>query len=571
MNGRLGGRGDNMARGKLVVFSPHTDLTSYMPNVSLATLAGSLLDYRHSVTIDDYGTIDEIERLAPLELRKGLMDLYPTLMDNGLKRYLAIPKLKGTLKEIDSHHQRRTHEIAEDLLNECESDGIDFIGFQGWMGQGMLDTIYAAEHIKRYRPQTKIFLGGSTVDQARGAIYKRTGAFDALAFGDGDETIIGLARYSEGSGGLSSIPNIIYKDGTGTVETEMVFVKDLNGLTLPVYDGNVYPAMNGHESKIKIGVIDDSRGCIYHCFFCPHLVKSGNEWRLKSPDRMLDEVGALRKYGITHWRKSGSNPPLKSDVKEAELYHDAGIETFWTAFGHIKQIDPEKKGALKALSDGGLIAMSFGIENGDPEIREKIFNKAIGDNEEIKRALKATMDSGIYTVGSFIYPSPFETREGTQKTLELIYDGFSNTEMSSPQFYPPGLFPQSEWGRDSKRFGFELDKPEEYPDGYVLEAMEFVLNRRLPPNLWRNSLPYSLNGKPFKKVLGETYRFCKGLKKDGISINIPEEYVLFWHALDQKGMSVEEFSNTASRAVYTMDLEIMKDIAQSINEKSRRR
>lgn len=434
----------------------------------------------------------------------------------------------------------------------------------------MRDTIYTAEHIKRYRPETKVFLGGATVDQVRGAVFRRTDAFDAVSFGDGDEAILQLARYSEGKGGLRSVPNIIFRDGNETVETERVFVEDLDSLPFAVFDSDIYPAMEGNESKIKIGVIDDSRGCANRCFFCPHLVKSGNKRRSKSPQRMVDEVRNLGKFGMTHWRKAGSNPAFRSGVEEARLYLDKGLQTFWTSFAHANQIDPGNTAEIELLRDSGLLALSFGIEHGDPGIRKRYFNKRIGDNERIKRVLQATMNSGIYTVGSFIYPAPFETEESTRKTLELLCDAFSDSEISSSQFYPPGLFPQSQWGRDPEAFGFRLDRPEEYPDGYVVKAMGFVLNRRLPPNLWRNSLPYSLNGRPFKKVLMKTYRFCKDLEGRGLSLNVPEEYVLFWHGLGQEGLSVDEFSKMASRSVYTMDSETMKSLALRINENSRR-
>jgi len=46
--------------------------------------------------------------------------------------------------------------------------------------------------------------------------------------------------------------------------------------------------MQGDE-KIRIIVVDDSRGCRNNCAFCPHPVKSSHRLRVKSIPRMLRE------------------------------------------------------------------------------------------------------------------------------------------------------------------------------------------------------------------------------------------------------------------------------------------
>ena len=64
-------------------------------------------------------------------------------------------------------------------------------------------------------------------------------------------------------------------------------IDDLNKLPSPVYDDNIYWAMKDNQ-KMRIAIIDESRGCPFVCDFCSHPTKSGKKWRIRKPERVVD-------------------------------------------------------------------------------------------------------------------------------------------------------------------------------------------------------------------------------------------------------------------------------------------
>lgn len=556
------------ARSILVTYSGYPAVpSSLMPDNGLASLAGCLEAEGHNTLIIDYEIVDIIRRLVPDEYREKLGEMYPKLMSIDDKIY-NLPKklfygirLKYIDNKLTQHREKVAYELAEDLINIVKKEKPDFVGFKLWVGDGFDASVIIAEQLKKEFPNIKLYAGGPLVDFAKENIYKRTGVFDALSYGEGEETILGLAKHSVGKRSLKDIPNLIYKDGNEIKKTQIKRVEDLNKLPYPVYDENIYPAMKG-DNKIKVIVIDESRGCPYGCGFCSHQEKSGNYWRKKTPERIVDEIEYfIDRYGIHAFRYGGSNTPFDLMVDVAEKILSKNLDVDYTSFAHVKNLDPEK---LSLLKKSGLYSLFFGIESGDDRILKDVMLKGV-NREQIKEALKASIAAGIFTVGSVIFPAPSETAESRKNTIDLLIEIYKDhLDMGGVPVTFPGLYPTSKWGRDPEKFGFSLNNPETY----VEDMMNYKMKHMLPPQFWKE-LPYKVNGKSFKKFAKETEIFLKELERNGILTWVSDDTALIGHLYDPK-ISIREFRDLCREVLYVGDYERMGNIVGKVNKNAKR-
>ena len=198
-----------------------------------------------------------------------------------------------------------------------------------------------AELIKVKFPEIKLFAGGPLACMYEDMLIKEAPVFDALCYAEGEETITGLASFAEGERKLEEIPNIVYKENGNLKKTQLKRPDDLNNLAFPVYDEEVYPAMRG-DQKIKLIVIDESRGCPFHCNFCTHSELSGTRWRIKSAQRITEEIKALiNKYNIHAFRYAGSSTPVKVIEDVARSIIQENIDVVYSSFAHVRKNEEE--------------------------------------------------------------------------------------------------------------------------------------------------------------------------------------------------------------------------------------
>lgn len=327
---------------------------------------------------------------------------------------------------------------------------------------------------------------------------------------------------------------------------------------MPIYDGDIYPAMEGNQ-KIRVFVLDESRGCPERCGFCPHLDKSGSRRRAKKSTRIVEEILRLRsRYQSRAFRYAGSNPPFRVLSEVAQIIIRDAMHVSYTTFGHVREVDLS---SLRLLRESGLISVSFGVESGDDEILKRFMLKR-STAAQIGQALKSSISAGLYTIGSVIYPSPGETPRSRQNTLRLLLEVFQpNPDCSSVQVYFPGLFPAFFWGKNPERFGFRLASPE----SYCLDMANYKFKRLFPPQFW-SPLPYTVDGKAHSVFAAETEEMVRELEHNGVTTNFPDELALMSHIYDPLS-TVRQFRDMVRQAMYTSDWETVSNLAVVINTK----
>ena len=289
-----------------------------------------------------------------------------------------------------------------------------------------------------------------------------------------------------------------------------------------------------NNQKIKMIIIDESRGCPNNCNFCLHPIKSGNKWRVKSANSIVDEMERLvSKYSINIFKFAGSNTPQSLFTDVAKEILKRKLKVRYVAFGNTKSETSIEE--FKLMKDSGCYALWFGIESGSQRILDEVLNKKI-KVEQLRNKLINCKKAGIYTSGSIIIPVPDETEQTKQETLDLLLE----TKPDSIIVSPPIVIPGTVWDKDGKKYGINIFDREKYFRELMLYKIKFIY----PTILW-NLLPYfTINNKLDKQMTGEANSFAQVLEKNGILTQISVDTVLI---SKYSGMTPTEFRDKSRK------------------------
>lgn len=528
---------------------------SLMPDNGLANLAGALLDAGAEVHILDYCTVSTLRRMSSPELTARLARAWKESRAprQGLLAGLRGLALLGTLRRAEATRRRlrRRAEVAigDEVLAAIRRHGIQAVGFKLWNGDGIEGSARIAARVRRQYPEVRVFGGGPHVDLFLGRILDAYPAFEALVYGEGEETVRELALSGGDPRARAGVPNLIHRADDGSVrQTPERQVENLDAMPLPCYAPEVYPALQGDE-KVKVIVIDESRGCRNNCAFCSHPVKSHRHMRLKGIPRLLREIRELeRSHGCRAFRFAGSCTPygLLNDFADAVI--EAGLAVRYASFAHIRDSEEADFARLHA---SGCAALFFGIESGSQRVLDGM-RKGV-DTRLIQQALRRSREAGIFTVGSLIYPAPGDDAESEAETLALLKE----TTPDCVMLQAPVVIPRTDWFEHPERFGIVIADRERYLD----EALTWKVKLQLPPRFW-DPLPVTIDGRSYRQVLRATMAFSRKLADLGVPTSISDETYLM---CELAGIEPVAFRDAAMAAFFAGDGQGVADLVTRIN------
>ncbi len=479
---------------------------TFVPDNSLAALAGSLLAHNIPVEIMDLQTPSFIGAIT-----SGIDSECSERLIAEIKRGGDIePKLFFQYRDQRNLQQRKVEDqVIEQVLRKVADEGITLIGFKLWAGNALAGSVRMAEAIRKAFPHLTIVAGGPAVRYAQEILFQRSTIFDFLIHGDGEGPIVELAQ-----GKRENVSGTIqFKDGKA-IDNGPAKTLDLNKMAFPVYDPSVYPEI---DQLLRIRILDESRGCFNKCAFCSHPFFNEST-RLKTPVRVVDEMEHANKHeGISYFRFSGSNPPWRFLNAIAKEILKRKLDIRYSSYASMNNI---KLGDMATLASSGLRALFFGIESGDPAFLKQVHHKNNRDPEFIHAVTEEAMRAGIFVCVSIIVPSPFETEQTKKSTLDLLKGIFAHGRHGSVLVLPAFLAPGSEWWNRMSEFGFAfaegMDR-ESYVN-YMLDLdSEFLLPRYL-----MKDYGYTLNGKNLPQLLEESQEFIDELNRLGIPTNVDD-------------------------------------------------
>ena len=358
---------------------------------------------------DDY--IDWIKGgnlyVAPFEPPIGLAFLSAYLKERGHE--VSLIDMQGLLMD------------SEELATQLAAYRPDLVGVTA-MTPTVPEALRVAAISRKVAPHAPVVLGGvhPTLDPA-GVLADEN--VDYVIRGEGEEAMAALTEALATGAAPDDIDGVSFRrDGEPVIKGKAPLIADLNTLPLPDYEAfpvERYIEHNRHLRSIRGISMIVSRGCPFQCTFCAVHQTMGRNWRIKSPQRVVDELVALKERhqleGV--WFKDSIFNLNREWVREfCRLMIEQRVDVAWQALTRIDLIDEEE---LKLMKRAGLTQLDLGIETGSPKSLVRLKKGITVDKirEKVRLAKRHVKVFGFFMIGI-----PGEDETDVQQTFALAKD-----------------------------------------------------------------------------------------------------------------------------------------------------
>jgi anaerobic magnesium-protoporphyrin IX monomethyl ester cyclase len=304
----------------------------------------------------------------------------------------------------------------EKLKAELDSFQPTMVGI-GSMTPTIESALKSARVAKEVCPDAKVLMGGPHATFADKQILTDEKAVDIIVRGEGEETILELAKQSPELHKVSDVKGITFRKDNQIIQAPgRPFIQNLDALPRPAY--KYLPVEKYRITGRKLLPIMSSRGCPFQCSFCVASQMFGARFRARSPKNVLDELEWLRdEYGAEGI--AFQDDTLTFDRKRAMEICDGIIERkINLPWGCGTRADMVTKEVLAKMSKAHCNETCFGVESGCQRIRDSLKKKVT--TEQCENAIKWAKEAGMFVTVSVILGYPGETKETLQETLDFV-------------------------------------------------------------------------------------------------------------------------------------------------------
>lgn len=360
----------------------------------------------------------KILMLQPLRVYKRwpMPDDFTGLLGNSPT--LAFAQLRGKLKNYESEFMdglAGNFTLAE-LTRRARAADVVLVNAHSSIGA--LNVEFNVRHILDTAPGRPIILGGHHATAYDFEWLGRGAHF--VVRNEGEETIGELMAAIENGGPYDGIAGLSWRDADRNFHRNPArpLIGSLDDLPMPdwtIYDPSLYYLPLGIDGYSTTA--ETSRGCMHRCRFCAASEMWGHTQRFKSPERVLEEMRAIRKLGFTKiWFSDdnfGAEPELYMKIYEGMIRENMGLR-----FASFLRCDTVTRSpqAIKLAYKAGMRGALLGIESPVNRIL-KDFAKA-NDHETTVKAVEILREAGIFIAGFMIVGYLDETREETAATFK---------------------------------------------------------------------------------------------------------------------------------------------------------
>lgn len=228
--------------------------------------------------------------------------------------------------------------------------------------------------------------------------------------------------------------------------------------------------------------METSRGCPYHCDFC----SAEDEYRVMSPERVVDEMQYLKRCGIKELRIIDDQ--FATDMKRAKAIAQLMAKRnlkFAINFANGVRVDRWDREMLLLWKDRGLYQLGIGFESGD-QITLDGMQKGLKDGVAagIKAMSVVRSVQGLEVVGFFMIGAKADSEKSINQTIayaKLLQPDYAKVTISTPfpgtrlyaELESRGLIYSKRWDlynihRTNGVFG--------HPNGLTQELLSFYYN-----------------------------------------------------------------------------------------------
>lgn len=365
----------------------------------------------------------------------GTMLLATKLLDAGFDTQIL------RFCQIDSYGKDYTAFIRDITDRIIQSDAKCVSFYTLWPDYHV--ALRIACEIKKRHSDIITILGGPQASATAKETMDSMDHIDYICTGEGENTIVPFFQaILKGDQALSSIPGLYYRQDGSVMSNDInTPLCDLD--TLPHWDDRLYLDLYktpepGITSDGYFMPIDAGRGCPYSCTFCCTSYFWRRTYRLKSPERIVDDILFYnRKFGIRSFWFSHDAFTTNRQLVEQVCDHiiEKGLDIKWRCSTRLDCISEE---LILKMKQAGLVHISLGVETGSKRM-QKLINKNL-DLERVQKMIALLLNNKLGVELFFMYGFPDETEEDLAQTLALLFSmldmGVQQVTMAMCKFNP---------------------------------------------------------------------------------------------------------------------------------------
>ena len=307
-----------------------------------------------------------------------------------------------------------------DLLKEIESFDPQIVAASAFATCNTYSVLRTFEIAKNVNPEVLTVTGGQHFTATVQESLEQYPEIDVIVRGEGEETFTELVQNWKKKLHFAKIKGISFRhQGKIVHNAPRPLIKDLNSLPYPGYHfvedlvGKYhFAAMAGDGTPYAL--VEGARGCAHKCTFCSQWRHWGGVWRLKTPERIADEIEyCYNTFGSKFiWLTDDDfGPGNRADIFADELLKrsfgdDLMLFLQWRCDDVIR-----KKDVLSKLRKGGLYWVMMGVESPSDSTLAR-FRKGI-QAKQATQAVQLLKDHEIFSHAMFVIGG----REETERSI----------------------------------------------------------------------------------------------------------------------------------------------------------
>jgi anaerobic magnesium-protoporphyrin IX monomethyl ester cyclase len=333
--------------------------------------------------------------------------------------------------EAEIIHEPGTPETIKKILTRLRQLDPLFVGLSILTGPSLIPSLAASREIKTHTALPVVWGGVFPSMVPREML--QSAWVDIVAVGEGEETVVELARHfsgkSPGAAALKGIRGIGFaENGEATINSARPAIADLD--QYPPAWGHIdveryffdyrayYSEMGSRLPAGKTATVMTSRGCPSRCGYCFNQFIHKRQYRAHSVGHVAAEIEWLKRdHRISALIFLDDN--LFSDPKRA-LAIVRSLERPWSASFRADYAALWGEDYLRKLRDSGCRELRIGAESGSQRILD-LMQKDI-TVEDIRLSAALCRKVGIRALFNFMIGMPGETWPDMLKTFRLMDD-----------------------------------------------------------------------------------------------------------------------------------------------------
>jgi anaerobic magnesium-protoporphyrin IX monomethyl ester cyclase len=358
----------------------------------------------------------------------GRNDFYTRQMPVGLGTIQALLRSRGFDSRLANFSRFSWREV-EAALREIRPRllGISLFTFNRGAAAKLADVARAVD------PGIFVVVGGPHATHLAEHVLSRNPSIHAVAVGEGEETMLELARVLARGGDPESVGGLVLRGSAGFRRTPpRAPLRDLDLLPHPAEH---YESI-GVDRYAQLEFLITSRGCPARCTFCSTPEFWGTRLRYRSPEHVLDELRILQeRYGhvTVSLRDDTFTVDKKRTIELCRRILDSGLHLLWDCQSRVNAVDEER---LLWMRRAGCQHIQYGVESGSEAVLEKL-NKGIR-LDQVVRACELTRRVGMELSIYLITGVQGETARDVAATLRLVRRLRPHDGIVSPLVVYPG-------------------------------------------------------------------------------------------------------------------------------------